>query len=822
MKKNIALALCIACLSSYTIITKNYFTDLVEEKLNSYATDFAPEKIYLHTDKPYYTLNETIWFTSYLLNGVTHQKTNKSWVIHVELYNDSDSLVAKRDLFTNNLSVAGDIKLEKEWPTGQYVLQAYTNYMKNDGPDYFFKKNILVLDSNPVVNEKYIQQSTANPSNNDEFKQFKPDLKFYPEGGYLIENLRSKIAVKIDNIGIGGMTFSGNVVNDKNETITSFKTSDFGLGTISLSPKPNTSYRAVLSVNGVEYSYNLPKPLTTGFALGASNEGANLTINVAASPDINLNNTYLVAHQRGTIVFSKFTSEPKTAYLAKIPTQTLSNGVTHLTLFNSSGNPVCERLVYINNTENNGLVQLTKAKQKLGKRQKQTLTISTKAYNGEALPGFVSMSIRDLKGFPYNRYTENIKTFLLLNSDLRGKIEQPNYFFDGDFTNKKRYMLDLLMLTNGWRRFTWQELLYEAKTNPYNAEKGLYLSGRTQYLKKPYGPVSAKTRLTFYTKSGVSQEPIVQSDSLGRFNFGPFIFFDSIPTIVESRLTDFKSEKNRDRNVLILIDHNKTEPKLHKSTLNPTNAINSTLYQNYLKAFNYVNSLGDELDKKTQILDEITIIAKKKSEYEKRKEEMNDLTDYGFPTNRLDLENDFSENGRTVFDMLSNIPGVVAYNDTISIRGGGAPLILLDKSPVDASLLQSIMANEVSFIDVLKGADAAYYSNGGNGVIAIYSKTGNISTTRNIERKPGIINFEAKGFYTAKEFYSPDHEQSFDYTTPDIRTTLYWAPKINTTDNNSSTVTFFTSDKSSDYLIEIQGISTTGIPFYATDTFSVE
>lgn len=824
MKKNIALFVLLILFCSFSIFNKNYFAELVEEKLEEYSTSFAPEKIYLHTDKPFYAIDETIWYTSYLVNGITHEKAEKSWVIHVELFDEQDSIVSKKRLFTNLYSVAGDIKIDKNWKPGKYVLRAYTNYMRNNSPDYFFKKEINIWDVDKLDSLTTNSGKDSEITDNKTFKQIKPDLHFYPEGGHLVENVRGKVAIKIKNVGLNNASFSGVIVNDKDEVVSDFQTSEFGLSIFTLSPKPSANYFAKLEVNGVAYKYELPKALQNGFSLGALNTGNSIIVNVNSNTPTGLLNTYLVAHQRGKLVLGKFQSEQTNNYTFKIPTATLKDGVMHLTLFDTTGNPVNERLVFVSNKNEKGFLEIKKAKEVVGNRKEQTISITAKDNNGNVLPSFLSMSIRDLNAFPYNRFDRNIKTYLLLNSDLRGEIESPGYFFDGEFTKKKQYLLDLVMLTNGWRRFTWQDLLFEKKKTPYSPEKGIYISGKTQRLKKPYGPIPAATRLTFYGENNISQEPTIKTDITGRFSFGPFIFFDSIQTIVESRITDFKSKDDKDRELLILVDQNENDsPELNRTSIKETMLSKELQLENYSKVTKYIRELNEELDQKIQKLDEVTVIANLEEAVDERQEQMNNSTDYGYPTNRLDLETDYIESGQTIFDLLNTIPGVTAFNDSITIRQGtGTPLILLDKFPVEIEFLQSIMAAEVSFVDVLKGADAAFYPRGGNGVIAIYTKTGYSNIYRNVKRKPGIIDFAAEGFYTAKEFYAPDHASGFDAVTPDIRTTLHWEPKIVIDSELGKDISFFTCDSDSDYLIEVQGISKSGIPLYSTTTFSVD
>ena len=821
MKK--VLSFCALCLilTSFVVFNKNNFTDLVQEKLQNYNTQEWPEKVYVHTDKPYYSLDEKIWFTAYLVNGITHTISTKSSVLYVELINDKDSILDKKKLFINDISAAGDFKIGKDWKEGNYLLRGLTNYMRNSDPDYFFQKEITIWG----LDEKEELASLENADSSQEATiSEKPNLNFYPEGGYLVENVTNKVAIKIKNDIYNKINLSGNITDNDNNVVSQFSTIDFGLGLFMLTPEPNKTYYANLEVNSSEYKYLLPKALPLGYAISVFNRGDQFLIDVKSTMAKGLAGTYLVAHQRGEILFNKLETEDKNNYYLKLPVNELRDGVTHLTLFNPEGNPVCERLVFVENPKNKAAIEIKKDKDVLGTREKISLNLNVKDSDGNNLPSHLSMSVRDLNTFPYNNRSENIKTWLLLNSDLRGEVKDPGYFFEKDADFKSRYLLDLVMMTNGWRRFTWESLLYgKKKLNKFPVEKGITISGTTKFLKSPYTATPAATRLTFLGKP-ISQEPIQKSDSHGKFSFGPFIFFDSIQTLVESRLTDFKSIEENDRNVLILMDQEKPSPTVTRNIVLKSNKSIESQIANFLKISKYISDVNFEYEQQRQKLEEITIIARKKAEESERKKEMNSRTRYGFPSNRLDVESDISLSSQTVLDLLRRFPGVNVFGNSVSIRGGGNPKVLLDNFEVDVDFLTYLTANDVSFIDVLKGPASALFSNAGNGVIAIYSKTGNSRFTRNVKRKPGIINFAAEGFYTAREFYSRDPINGFDEDIKaDIRTTLHWEPKIKITEGHKSKeISFFTCDIKSDYIIEVEGISDSGIPLHQISTFSVK
>ncbi|ANW95692.1 hypothetical protein AXE80_05105 [Wenyingzhuangia fucanilytica] len=826
MKKTFLLLVALLGLFSFTLYTQNSFSNLLEKKLLDYETNSYPEKVYLQTDKPFYALDEDLWFSAYLLNGITHQKTEKSKVLYVELINPKDSIVAKKTLYIEDVSAAGDFKINKNWEEGNYRLRGYTNYMRNADNSNFFSKNISIFavkNDSISQNTTNLKETVANLNQKSNNKSTKPTLTFFPEGGSLVCGTLNRIAFKIKDDNYSKINVNGVIEDQDQNEIIEFKSIDFGLGSFMIIPEENKTYYAKVFINGKAERYPLPKPLAKGYNLNVTNEGQFIYVKVSSTVENGLLNTFLIAHQRGHLLYKKFESTNKNKYTIKISTEVLKDGVAEITLFDANGTPTAERIVFIDNPKNNLKLNIATAKETFTSRSKVDLNINVTDNKGKNAASTLSMAVRDLNAFPYNSRTNNIKTYLLLNSDLRGNVENPGYFFEKENDPKRKYLLDLVMLTNGWRRFTWQDLLTEKEnSNKFKPELGLYISGTTKQLKKPYAEFSSPTRLTFMGPS-IFQEPIQQSDSLGKFKFGPYVFFDSIPVLLEARMDHFNSEKRKSRDVVILVDKHTNEapvekmPKINQSTKEKEVA-------NFIKVTQYIQQVKFDYNLDVQKLKAVELTANRKTEQEKREEEMDSRTDYGSPISgsRLDVTTMIGAGSFTAFDLVNQLNGVSVFGDTISIRRSNGPArIYLDGMEVDGSLLRSISANEVSFIDLLTGPDTVTFTGGGNGVIAIYSNTGNMSVS-NTKRKPGIIDFNAKGFYTARKFYSPDHINGFEeMNKTDLRTTLYWEPLIKTTNTGTTNVSFFTSDIKSDYIIEIEGISTDGQPIHAIKTFNV-
>lgn len=823
MIKKLFITLVLTSLLSFTALFTG-FKDLVLEKLSEYTANY-PEKIYVQTDKPYYAIGEDLWFSAYLVNGINHRKSDKSRIIHVELINDKDSIVSHKQLYTNDISVAGDFKIEKDWNQGNYLLRAYTNYMRNKEQDYFFQKEIPIWNvsaNDSVTKITEIDKDTSTPI--DEGLTELPKLDFYPEGGYLINGIQSKIGIKVTDKKNRDIEIKGTIKDADDNSVCSFKSYKYGLGLVSFVPEPNKNYFASILINNQEATYPLPKALPNGYHLNIVNTGNQLILEVTSTSPMGLMNSFLVAHQRGKLIFEKLENKDINTYTLTISTATLQDGVANFTLFDNDGKPVCERLVYINNPTNAVDVTVTKNIDLPKTRDQITLEIDLKDEKGNNVSGNLSMSITDMNVVEQNSNRENIKTYLLLNSDLRGQIENPGYFFEKENDPKRRFLLDLVMLTHGWRRFTWNELIYNNTTtkDKYKAEKGLYISGYTTPLKQDGNRIAAETRLTFYG-SLIQQKQ--RSKANGAFNYGPFVFHDTLPTILEARTHDFLNKDKKNRNVSIFLDNkNFIHPKITRNSVLKPNIDDTEKVTNFMNQSQSIAKIDGEYMENARLLDEVVIIAHKKSEKENRNEILNERTDYGSPSRRLDLSDMENADDLTITELLEMLPGVTVFNDTISIKTLGTPRLYLDKMPVEFSEISTVTGSEVEFIDLLRGADASFFSQSGNGVIIIHSKVGTNIRSRNVKRNPGIIDFTSIGFYTAREFYSPDHLNDFEEVLKqDVRNTLHWEPKITISDSiNKANISFFTSDTRSKYAIEIEGITNSGIPVYHVSTFIVE
>lgn len=793
-------------------------------KLSEYSTKKYPEKIYIQTDKPYYTAGENIWYSAYLLNGVTHTTSLKSSVIYVELINENDSIISEQKLFTESVSVNGDFVLPLDLTDGTYLLRAYTNYMRNQSREYFFKKEIPILSLYADSDKKDIEETEEHE--NDSF----PDLGFYPEGGYLVEGLNNRVAVKIKNADLKTNPVIGRIEDTDGTKITEFKTMEFGLGSFQFTPESGKTYQAVVSSGNENVVYPLPTSLNEGFVMNTKVSDTDVTINVTTNKKEGLKNTLIIGHQRGLTVFDFIQEKSTNTMSIQIPKDELIEGVLDIVLFDTSEKPVAQRLAYINK-ETKILTSVKLFPASAGTRERVNMGIEVKDKFGILIPSTVSISVTDADLIRPDLNSENMKTWLLLNSDLRGKIKSPNYFFLPEDRAKKNQLLDLTMLTHGWSRFIWQEFIKEGTNQNYKPEDGIYFTGNTRNLKAPYENKPSETKLTFRA-DGFYQES-KPTDQNGYFSYGPFVFNDTIDVFIQLATKMASAEPNFNETNIILTPPT-TEPAIvrdaiitpFKQKINFVDSYRKKTRSNVISTYKF--------DVKGELLDEVFLKAKVETEEERKEIKRNKRSRSFNPSHRIVVD-EFGQHGSGDFmELIANVPGVrigrkqgmdnmTSQDFEVNLRGM-KPTFYLDDIKVTLDVARSIPQSNIDFIDIRNtGHSSMAYGLDAQGVIAIYTKRGSRRGVSIQNSKAGSINFKTSGFYNAREFFAPDYaSENKEPIRRDQRTTLYWNPKVIVNRHRNASVSFFTADEKGRFLVEMNGITETGIPIYQTAFLEVE
>lgn len=773
-------------------------------KFNLYNNANPIEKIYLHTDKDLFSNGEYLWYSAYTVLGPFHHYSLASKVLHIDLIGPNNRVISSQ---TNEIvegRSAGSIKLPNNISTGNYQLRAYTSWMRNFDHEFFFTKPIRILGNNNN------QTETPNAE--------KIDLQFFPEGGHMVNGLTSLIAFKA--IGNDGeeRKIRGIIIDSKDQTVAQINTIENGAGYFHLKPLIEESYKAQLS-DGTEYA--LPEILNQGYTMTINNLSTkSIAVKVQASKNLRENPFYIVGHVNNKKYYqAKFSFGDDSSVSLEVPKNWVPSGVMTLTLLDEDLKPWCERIAFINNQEE--LVITTKTNPlEFEKRAKITLDVHVTDMRGNPISTNLSLAVTDASQVFKNKESDNILTYLLLQSDLKGHIVNPGKYF----INQNRatlHGLDLVLLTHGWRKFPWIEV-DKTSNNPkeFPFSKGLDISG---IAKGVSGKPMTNATLNVIAKSNENLEMFSTITSPeGKFSIPNFNFKDTTEIAFNAL-----NKRKTPIDVQITLDHNKVVlplPKFKgKQTVKDTEEIRQ--YSNY-SATRKNMRLIYEFRNATE-LEEVVL-----TEKIKKNNTAALPSRYGQKPDATLFTEDTRESGLNLIDYIRRFAGVTVSgslpNYFVSIRQEGTPLWVLNGVPLDKGAPQGIGVEEslnsalvpaqvatmdisnVERVELLKGPSATVWGmQGANGVFLVYTKRGE-SVTPDSVLSPSFSIF---GHAAKRVFYSPKYDSKIDgQDAPDYRATIYWNPSFTTDRNGNARLEFFNSDNAKKLQISIEGLNSEGIP----------
>jgi uncharacterized protein YfaS (alpha-2-macroglobulin family) len=284
----------------------------------------------------------------------------------------------------------------------------------------------------------------------------KISISFFPEGGDAVCNLTSLVAFQALNEFGKGADIEGYITDDNNNKVTEFSSFHRGMGAFLLTPQKGKRYKAhITRPKGISETFDLPEPLPQGYVLRIEKINQNsLKMAIGSTRDEKLRIFFQI---RGKEYFSKVISAGKGMNDVSIDLTGMPIGVAQITLFDSKEIPRAERLVFVNKHKQLSL-NIKTDKEKYLPREKVKMTITATDETGMRMPGNFSLTVSDdqLLSFADDK-SSTILSHMLLESDVKGKIEEPRFYFDPKQQKADR-ALDLLLMTQGWRRFTWRQI----------------------------------------------------------------------------------------------------------------------------------------------------------------------------------------------------------------------------------------------------------------------------------------------------------------------------------------------------------------------------
>jgi hypothetical protein len=843
---------------------------------------FPQEKMYLHADRPAYVAGEKVWFRAWPVDAVLHTPVTGQYV-HVELINPMDSVVNRILVRQSGGAFSGYIPLKEDLPEGEYTVCAYTDNMLNAGEDYFFKRKILVNDplsatvrtsvgfrsgnndritaeisftdirtgrrifpeglkarvnfqpaeeikmqgdtvayypfrlpANSRKRVLYIETGKSKKYISVPYPEKDFDVSFFPEGGYLTEGAGCVVAFKALNNDGSPANVTGNIVDEAGKTCAVLETMHEGMGSFVITAADSMQYYAECkNEDGKEKRFRLPDVHKGAFALKVRKTERNLYVSVIRPAEARDSQLFLLLHTRGIL---HYLAPWDTAYdWLSFETSKFPSGVTQILLLDQDMKPLSERLVFFDSNDQAD-VQVNSDRENYDKRQQVTARVKVTGAKGEPARGSFSVSVTDDNDIRPDS-AMNILTTLLLTSDIRGHINDPAWYFQKNNPEAARD-LDLVMLTNGWRRYDIPEAIAGRYSYPaFPVKNGMEITGRVKSLVLGK-PVAGGVVSAFSWKAGYFDETL--SDSLGRFAFKGIEYQDSTIFVIQALDKKGKPEVE-------LLVNNDFIPGI--SALPPT--VSSAAEKTISEQEN-ISSYITKADTKYTMENGMRTIYIEEVIIKGKAPEKKDYSfSYYMPKgnqpsiNMIDYEQIEEMHPMSVSEIIEHIPfttviggKVVIQRMSYSLNGMVPAVLVLDDMIIHDYDIDMIDPYSIERVAVLTGSQTSILGgDGAGGAIVI--------TTRKsfIPFKTQVYNIKAvtpPGYQKPDEFYSPRYETEEDRERGprDLRTTIYWNPDVVISPEGEATFDFYSADTPSTYTLLIQGVTSDGAVIQGKATIS--
>lgn len=760
--------------------------------LNTLANNFPQERMYLHFDKEIYNPGETIWFKAYLFSGIFPSPYSKT--IYAELVDRNGKILERKQapVFSGGAAAAFDIPADIR--ENVLYVRAYTAWMLNFDSSFLYSKEI------PLINV----ENSNTPSSVKEAWY----LEFFPEGGDLVEQVESRVAFKARDARGLPFDISGVIKTNKGETITDFNSIHNGMGTFKINPEASETYIAEWTdPKGKKIKTPLPKALKSGIVLEVVPAAGSLNFKISRPENSKGESFYVVAQLQHLLLYrAKANLEQSASITGNIPITDLPAGIIQVTVFTEKQQPLAERVVFVRPTDYYFITDLNLPLKATNKRGRNVIQIDV----SDTLNTNLSISVTDADLNPPVKGAEDIYSGIFLSSDLKGYIHNPGYYFSSDVDSVQKH-LDLVMLSHGWRRFKWEDVLAnkwpEIKFLP---EEYITLSGTVSGMARQ---VIARQEINgIFDVEGKQELLNIALDSTGKFDIPGMIFYDTARLYYQ-----FNNDKDRILTSSAIFSFqnsmvNQPPAYMDSTVLNK----NSVIEDDVIERNKIIAERMQELfaEKKVQELESVTVSARAKSKETLLDEEYTSGLFKSGNARIFAVEDDVLAMGSmTVLNYLQGrVPGLqilVAGGGQANMSWrGGVPALYLNEMQSDVQIVQSIPMSDVALIKVFPPPFFGGGSSGSGGAIAVYTKKG-----KEVQGDFKGLDFaKIPGYSPVKQFYSPDYSTyDIEHSQPDLRSTLYWNPFIVTDKNNKRIIlNFYNNDVTKRFRIVIEGISEDG------------
>ncbi|QHI36985.1 hypothetical protein IMCC3317_23560 [Kordia antarctica] len=742
----------------------------VEDEYAAYFT-LPREALYVHLNKTTYFKGEEIWFKGYTYDQKNQLTSKATTNINVGIYDEAGNQLKKSLFKAENGVIQGNIAVDSTFSGGTYYIKAETNWMKN------FKESNAFVQKIEIISEEVAKKNTTETEANYDFQ-------FLPEGGHMVANTKNTIGFKLINESGKGVKASGIVYDSNKKEVASFEGNTFGLGKFLFQPKADQNYTAEIKLeNGNVLNQAVPKAKNRGVAMIVSNPFPDkVIINFNTNAETlksNPSKEYKVLiHQNGNLKTIAFAFENATEKIISIPKKELFKGINTITVFDDKNTPILERLFFNDFFTKKAKIHVSKLNML---NDSILFSISESQLKDNAN---ISISVLPEMTKSYDPDHTIVSNFYL-KSHIKSAVENPQYYFR-DMNRKKKYELDILLLTQGWSRYNWDTIFGDKPNGLNRFENGIAISGTVNR------PKPGVDRLFLYATKNHSAR-FIELDKDQKFTITN-LFLEEGEEIRFSYMTEkglFKKPS-----VYLRFSVSDEEDKISETTIKENSKVQSNSADFQLpENFFYDNS---------EQLDAVVIKA------EKKKEKRDPILINGKVTEITEIETqryinitDFIQyNGYNVSENLGRI------SITTRRTPKASPVIYFDNARLSSfNILYNLSTANVERIIIDKTGLGEGMNAGFGGVIKIYTRT-----TPLFKKGEAAEIFTGStapfAFTPAKEYYAPKYS-SYLNNTFEKYGAISWIPELKLTKTKAVNFKVYNT-KTKSITLFIEGITESG------------
>ena len=450
-----------------------------KEHLDLFGRNIPQEEVFVHMDNTCYFAGDTLFFKAYVRRSDTGRLTNLSQLLYAELWNQEGYMLERHLVKLKDGQGAGSFVLNDSLYGGFYELRAYTRWQLNWGEyqhphtwpaeQWFFNKKmakefyrdyeklycrIFPLYDKPTAPGVYNHDMTERPHMRyfrTEVKKAPPVVNLYPEGGVIVEGTKARVAFEANEADGEHLTGVMRLYGRGGRLLQEQRTENRGRGTLEFDYEPGVTYSTVFtSDSNAVIRQRMPKAEESGCAVRADVMDDRLLLTLQPRGEAAGETLGVTVMVGGALhYFQKFRAQDTQI---SIPTDSLPTGVAQITVYNAHGRVYSDRLCFVRHQQDIKGADVHFAGIQASYEPFDSIHLSVE--NPQAAGSTISLAVRDASTSEYLYDSSNILTEMLLCSQIRGFVEQPDYYFEADDETHRRH-LDLLLMVQGWRRHNW-------------------------------------------------------------------------------------------------------------------------------------------------------------------------------------------------------------------------------------------------------------------------------------------------------------------------------------------------------------------------------